>query len=386
MHGGAQIKSSYRPNSCNGLLVGLITMILEDAFGSRPVLVVSTSVAGVGLLLVPMATSVIHIALALTCLVGKEYQLFILTKTTNFASRMARKLMEFGGVFPPFPFFCFPFTSLGPGMGITGVLAKSILGRHFINHYTLACGISHAGTALSLLVFAPMMQLFLDTYGWRGATLLFAGIVLHQVASSVRVRVRQPLYQPLQDASDGTASQHTDDPSAIVLLTRVAKAMDLGLLREFNFWTAFLCVCGARLANDFWMVFYVPHLQVKGISPQLSAWLCSAAAIGYICGTVVFVPFINRGMMKCSTGVIIASLVSSVCLVVDPWINGIPALAAITFIFGLALSSLFTLADVLTKDLVGSDWLTSAIGWMAFLCGFSPDCWPVFYPVSHCRH
>ena len=250
------------------------------------------------------------------------------------------------------------------------ILNKSVLGRHFSDHYTLACGISHTGNAVVLLAFAPMIQLFVDTYGWRGAALLLGGICMHPVASSARVRQSSPCYQPLPDQNCCSSSEDTDASSERALFTRVTKAVDLLLLCEFNFWITFACVSALRVIHDFWMVFYVSHLQAKGISPQVSASLCSFAAFGYLVGTVLFAPFIDRRLIQCSTGVIIASLTASASLVVDPWVNGIPGLAAITFTFGLSLSSLFTLSDVLTKDLLGSDRLSNAFGWIGLLSGF----------------
>ena len=56
-----------------GFPAGLFAAVLEDRFGSRPVLVLSTAIAGIGVLMIPMATSLIHIAVAVTFLVGKDF-------------------------------------------------------------------------------------------------------------------------------------------------------------------------------------------------------------------------------------------------------------------------------------------------------------------------
>ena len=126
-------------------------------------------------------------------------------------------------------------------------------------------------------------------------------------------------------------------------------------------------------------MFYVPHLQVKGFSPQVSAALCTAAGVGYFFGTFSFSPLVDRGLLKCSTAVILCSLTLALSTVIDPWVNDIAGMAIITSMYGLSVSALHTFNDVLTKELLGRERLASAFGWIgAFgalprvLAGFLP--------------
>ncbi|XP_038052580.1 monocarboxylate transporter 13-like [Patiria miniata] len=302
---------------------GLIAVVLEGRFGCRPVLIVSSVVASVGLILVGLASSTIHIALALAVIVG-------------------------------------------PSFGIIVVLSKVLLGRHFSEHYALACGIGHAGKAVALLAFAPMTQLFLDTYGWRGASLLIGGISMHQIASASVVQVKNPQYQAVTGRGDENLhsdnTTHTNSPKAFYM--RIVRAIDLGILLEFNFWIVLMCNFGVTTAFNSWLLYFVPHLQVKGFSPTVAASLCSAAAVGYFLGTIIWGPFIDKGLIKCSTAMIISNLMLSLSFVVDPWMNDVLSYVFSTFVCGMFASAVYTLVDVLTKDVLGIERLVSAFGWM----------------------
>ncbi|XP_038076717.1 monocarboxylate transporter 12-like [Patiria miniata] len=320
-------------------LGGLLTMPLDERFSCRRLLIVTSAVESIGLLLFPLARSTIHVALAFAVLVG-------------------------------------------PNVGIIMVFNRVVLGRHFRERFTLACGIGHAGQAVALLAFAPMTQLFLDTYGWRGAALLLAGISMHQIASAAVVRVTKAQYEPLTDSSDN----HQDDIDKEGCRSRgkksilhLVKAVDLGILLEFKFWIVFMGRFGVSFTFNAWVLYYVPHLEAKGFPPQVAAALCSAAAVGYFLGSIMWAPLIDRGIMKCSTAIIISSLFLSLSFVVDPWVNDIASYAVATFICGLFTAALYTLQDVLTRDMFEMDRLVSAFVWGRVLL-FAPGILAGFLP------
>ncbi|XP_038051284.1 monocarboxylate transporter 12-like [Patiria miniata] len=320
-------------------VAGLLTLPLENVFGCRRVLIFNSVVGSIGLVLVAFATSTVHFALA----------------------------------------FC---TLAGPAFGISGVLSKALLARHFTKHYALACGLGYSGQAVALLTFAPLTQLFLDTYGWRGAVLLIGGFSMHHLPSALVVRDAKPQYESLKDSPcdnpDNTdhgrrqGGNESDDGTISIkaFWLRLCKALDLAIFFEFNFWIVLTCRFGITSTFVSWLLYFVPHLQVKGFSPQVAASLCTAAAVGFAFGTVIWSPFIDRGLIKCSTAIIISSLALTFSFVVDPWVNEVIGYVIITFIYGLFASALYTLIDVITKDLINHDRLVSAFGWMrAFFVG-----------------
>ena len=53
------------------------------------------------------------------------------------------------------------------------------VGNHFDEHNALAMGICQSGGSVGGFIFNPLLQALIESYGWRGALLTFAGILLH---------------------------------------------------------------------------------------------------------------------------------------------------------------------------------------------------------------
>ncbi|XP_022079697.1 monocarboxylate transporter 12-like [Acanthaster planci] len=319
---------------------GLLAAPLENKFATRWVLTMSALMVSLGWFVVSFATSVVHIAGSLIVFVGA-------------------------------------------GMGILNVLSKAFLARHFRKNTTLAYGLSNTGNAVALLVFAPMTQLFLDTYGWRGATLLVAGVCANSIPCAALVRVtKKSSYQPLSCSNeDETASLETKSCHSYIgtLCAGLWKVAGFGIVFELNFIILYLCRFSMNIAYNSWMVYFVPHLQAKGFSPQVAAALCVPPAIAYFIGTSVWAPFIDRGLVRCSSGIVISSLVLAASFIVDPWVDGDVGTAVNNVLFGLSISALYTLGDILTKERFGMDRLTSVFAWVRAF-GFLPRLLGGFFP------
>ena len=263
---------------------------------------------------------------------------------------------------------CYGSDFAAPTIGITNVLSKVYLGQHFSRRYALAAGLGQTGNAVAFLVVAPVVQLFLDTYGWRAAMLLFGAICSHSVAVAVAVRVRIPRYTSVPVKPEESTSEEDAEPrNRKALCVRLWEDLDLGIIFEFNFLVLFTGYAVRVSTYIAWVIYYVPHLEAKGISPQTAAVLCSVAGVGFIIGTVVWSPFIVRGWMKTSTVLIASNLAFSAALVSDPWVNDVAGQAIITLVSGMGLSALCTVSEVLTKDLYPNR-LTSAFGTLRFFC------------------
>ncbi|XP_022105069.1 monocarboxylate transporter 12-like [Acanthaster planci] len=323
-------------------VAGLSTLPLENLFGYRRVTISCSIVGSFGMILLPSVTNPVHIALALAVLVG-------------------------------------------PSLGIFTVLGKALVGRHFSKQYALACGVAYAGQALSLLAVAPMTQVFLDTYGWRGAMLLIAGICIHMVPSAIAVKVIKAEYDPISYTKITNTDQEYQERSegAVTLCIKafsriIRKNLDLTILLEFNFWIVATCRFSVSCVFTTWLLYFVPHLQVKGFSPQVAASICSAGAVGSLIGSIIWSPFVDRGLITSTSGMVLSSLALTLSFVLDPWVTDFISCLAVTLAFGVFASSVYTLVDVMTKEILGKERLVSAFGWMrAFflprlIAGFVP--------------
>ena len=202
---------------------------------------------------------------------------------------------------------------------------------------------------------------------------------MHSVVCAILAKEDKPQFRPPPHQDDHTDTNNPGSSSAKAFCGRIADGVHLRILRDFAFWIVCICTSGLRLVDGAWLVFYVPHLQAKGFSPQVSAALATAAGVGYFFGTLIFAPFVDKGRLKCSTAVMMSSLTLTVSLMVDPVVNSIVGMAVITFLYGLSTSAMYTLTDVLTKELLGYERLTSGFSWIGaislgarLLAGFLP--------------
>lgn len=67
----------------------------------------------------------------------------------------------------------------GFGLSLCYVAAVVIVAYYFDKRRSFATGLSVCGSGIGTFIFAPVIQMLLDEYGWRGTTLILAGIFLN---------------------------------------------------------------------------------------------------------------------------------------------------------------------------------------------------------------
>ncbi|GLG96897.1 Uncharacterized protein GBIM_03771 [Gryllus bimaculatus] len=76
----------------------------------------------------------------------------------------------------------------GLGLGLCYVTCVVSIAFWFDKRRALATGLAAAGTGFGTFVYAPLTNLFLVEYGWRGALLLLAGTLLHMCVCGAVMR------------------------------------------------------------------------------------------------------------------------------------------------------------------------------------------------------
>lgn len=87
----------------------------------------------------------------------------------------------------------------GLGLGLCYVTAVVSIAFWFDKRRTLAIGIGACGTGIGTFVYAPMTQLFITEYGWRGTVLLLAGTFLNLCVCGAVMRDPEWLIQADQE-------------------------------------------------------------------------------------------------------------------------------------------------------------------------------------------
>lgn len=81
---------------------------------------------------------------------------------------------------PNFYFLCFSYGIVsGVGFGLIYLPSIVIIGLYFERKRPLALGLSVSGSGIGYFAFSPISQYLIDEFGWRGALLLEAGLILN---------------------------------------------------------------------------------------------------------------------------------------------------------------------------------------------------------------
>lgn len=73
----------------------------------------------------------------------------------------------------------FFFKITGVGFGLIYLPAIVSVGYYFSTKRAFATGIAVCGSGMGAFVFAPLTQFLLETYDWKGALLIIAGMALN---------------------------------------------------------------------------------------------------------------------------------------------------------------------------------------------------------------
>lgn len=76
----------------------------------------------------------------------------------------------------------------GLGFSIPYLNSVVVVASYFESKNTLAIGISQSGAGLGVLIFAPLYEYLIETYGWRGAVMIISGIVLNTIPCGAMFR------------------------------------------------------------------------------------------------------------------------------------------------------------------------------------------------------
>jgi Major Facilitator Superfamily len=127
------------------LLSGPIASYLTDRYGCRKVTIVGSIMASIGFLLSSMANS------------------------------MEMLFITFGVI-------------AGVGLSLCYVAAVVIVAYYFDKRRSFATGISVCGSGIGTFIFPPIIQYLITEYGWRGCTVLLAGIFLNMCVCGALMR------------------------------------------------------------------------------------------------------------------------------------------------------------------------------------------------------
>ncbi|XP_072034624.1 monocarboxylate transporter 12-like [Amphiura filiformis] len=297
-----------------------------------------------------------------------------------------------GGVLSSFAFMAASFSSStlqlflfisvigGIGLGLAFIQSTTLVPRYFDELYPRASGIVTCGTAVGMIIFAPLTQLFLDTYGWRSSLLLVGALNAHLIVTGSllrpvnQVNASYSTIEPNYIDADTTGRKDTEKGTPFLKKTISAKQV-----LEFLFPTTIftdpiyilhlLVFCCSAFVLSGWFIYLVPHAISKGLQPYEAAAISMVSAVVSIIGRLSYFPLVERDIVKIRSLMYAGSALSAVALLVDPWMKTFWSLTISSSAYFLGRGVFKSLFFVILKGNIGAEHFASGFGWCVAIGG-----------------
>nr|XP_039263668.1 monocarboxylate transporter 3-like [Styela clava] len=241
----------------------------------------------------------------------------------------------------------------GVGFGLVNVPTIALIGIRYKEKRSFFNNIVTMGSALTAIPLSPLVQLWIDVYGWRGAFLLIGGVILNVIPSCL-LMISAKMNKQIAPAK--------------------RRLIDLSLLKSITF-PAYAVAAGCDMAAMVAITVYlVRFAQDRDVGNYIAASLSSVISIvdltlrpisGYITTLTNIGPIpIRRTYYFCGVACIQALVV-----IIFPFTQSIYAIVAVTVAYAICIGLRGALSITILSDLFGTDKLVSSLGLRAFAVG-----------------
>ncbi len=171
----------------------------------------------------------------------------------------------------------------------------SLIARWFIRKRGLASGLVMAGMGVGVMVLAPVIQVMIDTVGWRSAFLVLAGLVLCilvPMTALLQRRSPEDIGQFPNGISPVSGGIHAAKPKGFREDTRSPPLSEQWTLRSSlhtrPFWWLSLVNISSGFTNNMLVVHQAAHVVDVGYSPSLAAFLVGMVGLLRSAGAVLW--------------------------------------------------------------------------------------------------
>ncbi|XP_022104112.1 monocarboxylate transporter 11-like [Acanthaster planci] len=335
-----------------GSFAGPLSKPLEMLFGTRIVVTVCGFLLGASIIVSSFSTSAVQMALALSLISG-------------------------------------------PCLMIASILSRAMTGRYFTTNYATVNAIATSGHSVGLIAIAPLTQVLLDTYGWRGALLLLGAMSMLLGVCGFLLRPPPPSAEGREDylpiitseeepSAYGPKSPNTQKRSRFSILKDAVKAQrnrfGCTVCSRAAFWIAALLYCGYALVGGLWLIYFVAYAESKGFSGPEAVTFTTAAGIGNLVIKILVGIVVDRCWLKLRLTLLVSITNCSLALFTLPWMNSYWLMLINAIIFNGFIGVQASLSDIYTRELLGAEDLVPAFSSMGLISatihitfGFFPD-------------
>ncbi|XP_065074519.1 uncharacterized protein chk isoform X2 [Ochlerotatus camptorhynchus] len=126
-------------------------------------------------------------------------------------------------------FFSFGILS-GLGLGVGYVTVVVSIAFWFDKKRTFATGIGASGTGIGTFLYAPLTQYLIETFGWRGTTLILAGTLFNIVVMGALMR--DPDWMIEENKLESRSQSIQTFSNSSVCLDEIKKLLETGVAKE----------------------------------------------------------------------------------------------------------------------------------------------------------
>lgn len=283
---------------------------LSIRYGARPVVMTGGFFSSLGLLLASFATSLAHLYLCIGLVSGFGWAL----------------------VFTP---------------------SLASVARYFKKRRTLATSLALTGVGLSSFAFSPLFQLLLDTYAWRGALMIVAGMSFNLVVCGALIRPLT-LKEDLSGPAAGNAGR--------LDMKTLSSLFGLHLLSHWPFMRFVLAITLINAGYFIPYVHLVAHAREQGFDQYQAAFLMSVAAVADLCGRLFSGWLGNCRAFRLGHILVTWTSLTGVSLMLIPWGHKYPLLVAISLCYGFFAGALTPVVFSIIPEIVGIGNIFSSMG------------------------
>ena len=248
------------------------------------------------------------------------------------------------------------------------VPAFTLLAKHFDKYYTIANGVTMSSGMIGLMVYAPVTQILLDTYGWRNTMLLLGGVHCHTVLTGALFPASHK--RETHDDSQDDALEWMDlrEESSI---SRLMNVSGLSLFKNFSFLANCFVVGSFTCTFTGWVIYFVPHCISKGLTPYEASFLATLSGVLFLIGFFANMPFIAKNIISVQNYLYLSYAVATISLVADVYCTTFTTIFLSNGCYLLFMAGTWPLLDVHLKSVVDEHSLSKAFGWRMTIGGLS---------------
>ena len=256
------------------------------------------------------------------------------------------------------------FTGL---ISVADTLALALISSYFTTYYHAATNIVTTGLPSAITIFAPVTQLFIDTYGWRGTMILLGGINFHCVAAGAILKPVKQTQVPYKNLKNGFHDGNVNDGDRDNVNICFKDMFNTLLFRNGSFNVLLLFQLLSGYVFNGWVVYFVSFGLSKGLTSQ------SAANVPLFSGIAVFI--VRGGSSLVSNPpparhlLYIGALLEGISFAGLYFADTFWTLSLASFIFGLGYGIVGSQIYIAVNDVITKENTVGAIAWIQLLHG-----------------